>query len=240
MSNGRKRKLEISDDEAIEHYSSSDGNNASNHNKKRVKFDQSVNADSSNDKYNKYESSSINLSDLSNCLKVRVGDNEHLKHFCDNNIENNKELWLFHFPPGFDESTMNNLKLSIPKHPKIGERIALFRINKRRYQIIEYDCSRHNIVNLFAVDYSLKIGQPFKRHFHILPDLGPSPSKRKKNKISIINENEDEDELLFGDGNEINAPQTNKTTVNDNDEKILCNSNSFDETVQNEVEKQQT
>eukprot|EP01084_Bolivina_argentea_P123029 218045_1 len=176
----RKRKLEM--DDSDDSSQSDTTNNDESPRKKRVKFDQNVNTDSSNDKYTKYELSSMDLPKLSNYLKVRVDDNQFLKDICNNNNNNSKQLWLFHFPPGFDELSINNLKLSIPKYPKNGERIESFRINKRRYQIIEYNCSQNNIVNLFAVNHKLKLGKPFQRHFHILPDLRPSPNKQKKKK----------------------------------------------------------
>eukprot|EP01083_Nonionella_stella_P046446 124386_1 len=196
----RKRKLEIDNhNNALHDLSSDDDSRNHNHNsppKKRVKFDQSVNADSSNDKYHKYEASSIHFPKVSDFLKVRVGDNPNVRDLCqasdsdsDNdsntsnrNRPNNKQLWLFHFPPGFDESLINNLKISIPQHAKSGQIIATFPINKQRYQIIEHDCSQKNFVNLFPVRHKLRVGQPFKRHFHILPDLRPSPHKRNRNK----------------------------------------------------------
>ena len=209
---GKKRKLDKlemddSDHDEYENANLSDDNQSDDgSNRKRVRFSQDVNDDASTNKYAKYGSVSMDFPKISDYLKIMVEDNEQFQDLDDE--DDPQQLWLFHFPPGFDHSLIENAKFSVPKYPEHGQRVGSLRISSSNYQIIEYDCSQNNMVNLFAVNHKLKVGKPFERHFHVLPDLKPKEKpEHKQRKIKDAQDAQRVNAMLFGgDESEERAP----------------------------------
>merc|ERR1711973_902623 len=55
------------------------------------------------------------------------------------------------------------------------------------------------MVNLFAVNHKLKVGKPFERHFHVLPDLKPKEKpEHKQRKIKDAQDAQRVNAMLFG------------------------------------------
>merc|ERR1719474_2000052 len=131
--------------------------------------------------------------------QLLVVDNASTFHSVDDEHDD-QQLWLFHFQPGFDESQIKNVTLSVPKYPKHGQRVGSLRLGDNHYQIIEYDCSQNNMVNLFAVRHRLKVGKPFERHFHVLPELKRiEKSAARQRRVREEADAQRVNEMLFGD-----------------------------------------